>query len=113
MLLEREGRTKEAVEEYRLALEDRPDYRLAHYHLARILVSQGSYADAVTHLLKTLTPEDDSTPAYLLALGTTYAELGDREHARMVLHKAHELASERSQQQLLHAIEQALAELDR
>jgi len=113
LLLEREGRTKEAVEEYRLALEDRPDYRLAHYHLARILVSQGSYADAVTHLLKTLTPEDDSTPAYLLALGTTYAELGDREHARMVLHKAHELASERSQQQLLHAIEQALAELDR
>ena len=53
------GRREEAAKEYRLALEDRPDYRLAHYHLARILANQGNYAEAVTHLLETLAPEDD------------------------------------------------------
>jgi protein O-GlcNAc transferase len=113
LLLEREGRREEAAKEYRLALEDRPDYRLAHYHLARLLVSQGDYTEAVTHLLKTLTPEDDSTPGYLLALGTTYAGAGDREHALVYLHRARDLAAERSQRQLLPAIEKALAELER
>lgn len=113
LLLEREGRTEDAAREYRLALDDRPDYRLAHYHLARILASEGVYGEAVTHLLKTLAPEDDSTPGYLLALGTTYAEAGDREHALFYLHKARDLASERGVRQLLPAIEKALADLER
>jgi tetratricopeptide (TPR) repeat protein len=112
LLLEREGRTPESAKEYRLALEDRPDYRLAHYHLARLLVSQGHYAEAVTHLLETLAPEDDSTPGFLLALGTTYADAGDREHALVYLHKARDLATKRSQRQLLPAIEKALTALE-
>ena len=95
-----------------LTLEDRPDYPLAHYHLARILANQGKYDEAIMHLLKALKPEDDRTPSYLFALGATYARAGDRDRALAYLRQAREVATRRGQQQLLSGIEQALAELE-
>jgi tetratricopeptide (TPR) repeat protein len=72
------GRLQEAEHSFARAVAVRPDYPLARFHLARILVNQQKYGEAIQQLLRSLQPEDEQTPLYLFALGAAYARAGDR-----------------------------------
>lgn len=111
-LLERQARLAEAAEEFQKAIDNRPDYRLAHFHLGRILVNANQYPKGIEHLLKTISPEDESTPGYLYAVGAAYGRAGDRENALRYLRQARDQASTRGQKQLLDSIEKDLQTLD-
>ena len=112
LLLERQGKLPEAAAEYRKAAEERPDFRKAHFNLGRILVNQQRYLEALHELEQTLTPVDESTPAYLYALGAAYGRAGDPSRARQYLEQAKEQAAARHQQQLLAEIEGDLQRLE-
>ncbi|MGH9406610.1 MAG: tetratricopeptide repeat protein [Terriglobia bacterium] len=112
-VLERKGRLGEALEQFRQAAADRPDYRLAHFQAGRILVNENQYAAAIREFLEILTPDDAQTPAYLYALGATYARAGDRENALSYLRKARDDAAAHGQTQLLASINQDLDALGR
>jgi tetratricopeptide (TPR) repeat protein len=111
-LLERGGKLPEAMAEYRKSMESMPGYRQAHFNLGRILVNQGNYQEGIEQLSKTLTPVDESTPAYLYALGAAYGRAGDRQNALRYLHQAREQASARGQAKLLADIEEDLRTLE-
>jgi type IV pilus biogenesis/stability protein PilW len=111
-LLERQGRLDEALQCFEKAVERRPDYRLAHFHIGRILANQKKYNEAIEHFLKTLTPEDESTPTYLYALAATYARAGNREEALRYGRRAREQAAARGQTELLRSIDRDLRILE-
>jgi len=111
-LLEKQGRTEDALEEYRAALKNQPNYRLAHYHVATILARQKKYDEAIEHLLKTLVPEDETTPTYMYALAIAYGRKGDRANALKYARKARDLAAARNQNQLLDRIDQDFRALE-
>jgi tetratricopeptide (TPR) repeat protein len=111
-LLEREGKVQEAMAEYLKAVKDAPDYRQAHFNLGRILVNQGKYQEGIVELLQTLTPEDESTPAYLYALGAAYGRSGDRPKALTYLRQAKAEAAGKGQSKLLGDIERDLHVLE-
>lgn len=112
-LLEKQGKTEEALEEYGAAIKNQPNYRLAHYHIATILARQGKYAESVAHLLKTLQPEDASTPGYLYALAMAYQLEGDHPSALKYARMARDQAAARHQSQLLSRINQDFPALER
>ena len=105
VLLEKQGKTEEALAEYGAALKSQPNYRPAHYHVATILARQGKYAESAGHLLKTLQPEDESTPGYLYALAIDYARQGDDRSALIYARKARDRAAAWRQSQLLSRID--------
>jgi tetratricopeptide (TPR) repeat protein len=107
-----EGRLDEAERHFRTAIENKPNYRLAHFHLGRLLVHQGKTAEAIQHFHQTLTPEDESTPGYLYALGAAYARTGDRKTALHYIRQAQQKASTLGQTQLLVSIEKDLRVLE-
>lgn len=106
VVLEKKGQTEAAMEEYQAAVKNQPNYRLAYYHVATILVRQEKYREAIESLLKTLQPEDQSTPGYLYALAIAYAREGDNQSALKFARKAREQAAARHQSQLLARINQ-------
>jgi len=112
VLLHRQGKIPEAAEEFRKALEGNPNSRQAHFNLGRILVNQGNYKEGIKQLSQTLTPVDESTPAYLYALGAAYGRAGDRQKALRYLHEAQQQASARGQSKLLADIEEDLRTLE-
>jgi len=109
---ERQGRLDEALEFYRKAVERQPNYPLAHFNIGRILVNQKKYDEAISHFLMTLSPEDESTPAYLYALSATYARAGNREEALRYGRRAREQAAARGQTELLRSIDRDLRTLE-
>ncbi len=111
-LLEREGKSSEAIAEYRKAIESKPDSRQAHFNLGRILVNQKQYQEGIQHLEQTLAPTDESTPAYLYALGAAYGRAGDQQKALLYLRQAKDQASARGQAQLLASIEKDLQRVE-
>ena len=111
-VLEHEGHLSEAMAEYRKSIENMPSFRQAHFNLGRILVNQGEYREAIEQFLQILTPEDESTPAYLYALGAAYGRAGDRQNALRYLHEARQQASARGQSRLLASIEKDLHTLE-
>lgn len=110
-LLERQGKLAEAADEYRKAVEEKPDFRQAHFNLGRILVNQQQYPEAIQELQQTLTPVDESTPAYLYALGAAYGRAGDQSKARGYLEQAKKQAASRHQHELLSEIDEDLQRL--
>ena len=89
-----EGNLDEAASHYRQAIDNEPEYRLAHFQLGRILVNQGRNWEAVTHFQKILVPEDEDTPGYQYALGIAYIRAGDRyQTASSISAEAREKAS--------------------
>ena len=110
-IYEQLGRLADAQEEFRAAISGRPDYPIARFHLARILVNEQKYDEAIQQLQRALTPEDDKTPAYLYALGATYARAGDRAHALEYLRRAQDAASRYGQAELLASIDRDLRAL--
>jgi superkiller protein 3 len=112
-LLMTEGRLDEARQHYRLAIDNKPNYRLAHFNLGRILLNQGNNDEAIQEFLLTLSPEDDSTPAYLYALGAALNNSGRRQEALPHLRKARDLASAYQQKELLARIERDLSVIEK
>lgn len=53
---------------FQATVENRPDHRMAHFELGRLLVHKGQFAEAINHFQQTLKPEDENTPRYLYAL---------------------------------------------
>jgi len=111
-LLERKGNLPEAMGEYRKSIESMPGYRQAHFNLGRILVNQGNYKEGIEQLSQTVTPVDESTPAYLYALGAAYGRAGDRQKALNYLRQARTEAMARGQSKLLADIEEDLRTLE-
>jgi tetratricopeptide (TPR) repeat protein len=109
---EQQGRLDEALEFYRKAVERQPSYPLAHFHIGRILANQKKFDEAISHFLMALSPEDESTPAYLYALSATYARAGNREEALRYGRRAREQAAARSQTELLRSIDKHLQTLE-
>jgi tetratricopeptide (TPR) repeat protein len=109
---ERQGRLDEALQFYRKAVERQPNFPLAHFHIGRILANQKKYDEAISHFLKTLSPEDDSTPAYLYALAAAYARAGNKESALTYGRKARDAAASRGQTLLLRRIDRDLQALE-
>jgi lipopolysaccharide biosynthesis regulator YciM len=72
------------------------------------LVNRKDFSAGIQHLLKTISPEDDSTPGYLYALGAAYARAGDRENAIRYLREGRDKARSRGQNQLVSSIENDL-----
>ena len=105
MCIRDRGTLDAAAGEFRQAIAARPDYPLARFHLARLLVNQRKYEEAIQQLLRALQPEDEQTPLYLFALGAAYARAGDRDHALEYYQKAHDAASAYGQAQLLRSID--------
>ncbi len=111
-VVEREGRQAEAMAEYRKSIESMPGFRQAHFNLGRILVNQGRYREGIEQLLQTLTPEDESTPTYLYAVGASYGRAGERQKALDYLRRARDAASARGQSKLLSDINRDLLTLE-
>jgi Flp pilus assembly protein TadD len=111
VLLEQRGLLADAEVEFQRAVEQEPGYRLAHFHLGRLLVNRRDFSAGIQHLLKTIAPEDDSTPGYLYALGAAYARAGDREKAIQYLREGRAKAQTRGQHQLVERIESDLKTL--
>ena len=111
-MLEREGKLDEAARHYQAAIENKPNYRLAHFHLGRILVHQNRLGEAINHLLQTLTPEDESTPGFMYALAAAYARAGDRNQALQYARGARQRAAALGQTALLSLIERDLRILE-
>ena len=78
------GRTKEALADYRLAVESQPENPQARLRLAEYLISQYQ-ADAAVEHLDWLRQRLPRKPAVLLALTRCRSVLGDREEAKQLL----------------------------
>lgn len=110
-LLQEQGKLSEASAAFRKAIDLRPDNRVARFNLARIYANNAKYDDAIAEFSRLLTPEDDSTPSYLYAMGATYARAGKRADAVATLTRAKAKAAERGQAPVAAAIERDLARL--
>ena len=111
-MLERRGKVDEAAKEYRAAIEDKANFRQAHYQLGRLLLMQRKTAEAIDQLRQTLTPEDESTPRFLYALGVAYAESNDFASARQYLERGASQAQATGQEQLAAQIRGVLAQVE-
>ncbi len=100
-MLEAQRRIEDAEKHYRLALRNKPTFRMAHFHLGRVLLMQGNNDEGLAHFLKTLSPEDEETPKYMLDVAVAYARIGDSASARTYALKARERAGKLGQTELL------------
>src|SRR5262249_13149531 len=109
----REGRFPEATEPSRASTANRPNFRMAHFNLGRMLIYQGETAEAVKHFLNTLTPEDEDTPRFMYPLAAPNARSGDREHAIQSARGARQRALDRRQPERWALIERDLRILEK
>ena len=109
-VLEREGKLPEAAQQFAKLIGLHPT-REARFELGRILVNQQQYQGAIAQFQQILVPEDDKTPAYLYALGATYARAGDEIRAVQYLKQAKQLALARGQAALVAEIDQDLEQV--
>jgi len=92
-LLMIQGQLAEAEREYRLALENDPNLRAAHFNLARILIQREKTGEAIDHLLKTLVPEMKIHPATSMPWGLPIPGPATWEKALRYLREARTLAA--------------------
>jgi tetratricopeptide (TPR) repeat protein len=110
-ILQQEGKLREAQRHFERAVELDPQLRLARFHLGRLYANQRRYPDAITQFREIVVVDDDSTPAYLYALGATYARSGDAAQARATLAQALDKANKRGQSGLATSIGRDLSRL--
>jgi len=108
---ERQRQTAEAVAEYRIAIEQQPDFRLGRIELGKNLLYQGRSQEAISVLQPLLNGEDDNTPVAMMFMVQAYVNLGDRATARKYLEQAHDLVLRRGPSNLLPQIENNLRSL--
>jgi tetratricopeptide (TPR) repeat protein len=108
---ERQHRLAEAIDQYRIAIEQKPDFRIARLELAKDLLFAGRSREAVPVLLPTLQVEDQNTPIAMMFLVQAYVNLGDRATARKYLEQAHQYVLHNGPSNLLPQIESNLRSL--
>lgn len=78
---ERQGNTDEAIEQYKLALDIRPDYVDAHYNLGLLYLQQGKTDLAIEEFSEAARLSPDIA-VYHQSLGVAYIEAGKPQEAR-------------------------------
>jgi predicted Zn-dependent protease len=111
-MLEREGRTAEAIEHYRAAMRNKPNFRMAHFQLGRLLLAQKKTAEAIAELSQTLAPEDADTPRFMYTLAIAHAEAGDYARAASYFREAGQRAAALGQDALAAQIATAIQHLE-
>lgn len=111
-IIETDGKLDEASAHFRKAIENKSGYTDAHFHLGRILVHQNKLPEAIEQFQKSLTPESETTPRNLYALGATYLRAGDKTKAIQNLREALKLAKARNQIELANSLERDLKSLE-
>jgi len=108
---ERQHRPAEAIEQYRIAIAQQPDFRVARLELAKDLLYAGRSKEAIPVLLPTLKVEDQNTPFAMMFLVQAYVNTGDRASARKYLEQAHQYVLRNGPSNLLPQIENNLRSL--
>jgi tetratricopeptide (TPR) repeat protein len=108
---ERQDRPADAIEQYRIAIQQQPDFRIARLELAKNLLYAGRSREAIPVLLPALQVEDQNTPIAMMFLVQAYVNLGDRATARKYLEQAHEYVLRNGPSNLLPQIESNLRSL--
>lgn len=110
LAFEGQGLLSQALSEFREALQGKPGYSEAHFQIGKIFVNEGKYADAIQHFHEALS-ENSQTPAYLYALGATYARAGDLQSALPYMKMAHDRALAQHEEALAANIERDIKDL--
>ncbi len=108
---ERQHRPADAIEQYRIALAQQPDFRVARLELAKDLLYAGRSSEAIPVLLPALKVEDQNTPFAMMFLVQAYVNTGDRATARKYLEQAHQYVLRNGPSNLLPQIESNLRSL--
>jgi len=108
---ERQHRPADAIEQYRIAIAQQPDFRVARLELAKDLLYTGRSREAIPVLLPTLKVEDQNTPIAMMFLVQAYVNMGDRATARRYLEQAHQYVLRNGPSNLLPQIESNLRSL--
>jgi tetratricopeptide (TPR) repeat protein len=108
---EHQHRPAEAIEQYRIALAQQPDFRIARLELAKTLLFSGRSLEAIPVLLPALQVEDENTPVAMMFLVQAYVNTGDRATARKYLEQAHQYVLRNGPSRLLPQIESNLRSL--
>jgi tetratricopeptide (TPR) repeat protein len=108
---ERQHRPADAIEQYRIAIEQQPDFRVARLELAKNLLYAGRSREAIPVLIPALQVEDQNTPVAMMFLVQAYVNLGDRATARKYLEQAHQYVLRNGPSNLLPQIESNLRTL--
>ena len=108
---ERQHRPAEAIEQYRIAIAQQPDFRIARLELAKDLLYAGRSKEAIPVLLPALQVEDKNTPVAMMFLVQAYVNMGDRATARKYLEEAHQYVLRNGPSNLLPQIESNLRSL--
>ncbi len=108
---ERQHRPADAIEQYRIVLEQQPDFREARLELAKNLLTTGHSRDAIPVLLPALQVDDQNTPIAMMFLVQAYVNLGDKATARKYLEQAHAFVLRNGPANLLPQIESGLRSL--
>jgi tetratricopeptide (TPR) repeat protein len=110
-VLERQRRPADAIEQYRIAIAQQPDFRIARLELAKDLLFAGRSREAIPVLLPALKVEDQNTPVAMMFLVQAYVNMGDRATARKYLEQAHQFVLRNGPSSLLPQIESNLRSL--
>jgi tetratricopeptide (TPR) repeat protein len=108
---ERQHRPADAIEQYRIAISQQPDFRVARLELAKNLLYAGRSREAIPVLLPALQVEDQNTPVAMMFLVQAYVNMGDRASARKYLEQAHQYVLRNGPSNLLPQIENNLRSL--
>jgi tetratricopeptide (TPR) repeat protein len=108
---ERQHRPGDAIAQYRIAIAQQPDFRVARLELAKDLLYAGRSREAIPVLLPALKVEDQNTPVAMMFLVQAYVNTGDRATARKYLEQAHQYVLRNGPSNLLPQIESNLRSL--
>jgi tetratricopeptide (TPR) repeat protein len=108
---ERQHRPADAIEQYRIAIAQQPDFRIARLELAKDLLYAGRSREAIPVLLPALKVEDQNTPVAMMFLVQAYVNTGDRATALKYLEQAHQYVLRNGPSNLLPQIESNLKSL--
>jgi tetratricopeptide (TPR) repeat protein len=108
---ERQHRPADAIEQYRIAIAQQPDFRIARLELAKNLLYAGRSREAIPVLLPALKVEDQNTPVAMMFLVQAYVNTGDRATALKYLEQAHQYVLRNGPSNLLPQIESNLKSL--
>jgi tetratricopeptide (TPR) repeat protein len=108
---ERQHRLADAIEQYRIAIQQQPDFRVARLELAKDLLFAGRSREAIPVLLPALQVEDQNTPIAMMFLVQAYVNIGDRATARKYLEQAYQYVMRNGPSNLLPQIESNLRSL--
>jgi tetratricopeptide (TPR) repeat protein len=90
IVLSEQGKTDQAIDQYRQAIALRSDYTEAHYNLGRLLAEQGQFDDAIAHYEEALKTSPTDAEAQN-NLGVTLFGIGRADDAIVHYRKALEI----------------------